>query len=273
MIGKSVSNAVLDGWTGAFYQWEGDVKVKPAWLPALAWLRASPLPGRCLASKRPPSRCRRALNMPADLARQQSRAATICSRLDGCGLGWSHSAPIPSVVASRACPHGSAASPAGSLDLRQQARSVYLSADPTCKAAPRSCLRLPLPPPLLTGLHAAPGASAAGAAGRRARHHQRHCGWLDSGGAGGVPGGDPGHVCVGRQAGGPHHGERGSLSWRAPLLRRAGVACGPPLRRRPRRPSRSMCPPAAVGRPSPLSLHSATCWAVACVSSRETCSP
>lgn len=26
MIGKSVSNAVLDGWTGAFYQWEGDVK-------------------------------------------------------------------------------------------------------------------------------------------------------------------------------------------------------------------------------------------------------
>lgn len=28
MIGKSVSNAVLDGWTGAFYQWEGDVKVR-----------------------------------------------------------------------------------------------------------------------------------------------------------------------------------------------------------------------------------------------------
>lgn len=27
MIGKSVSNAVLDGWTGAFYTWEGDVKV------------------------------------------------------------------------------------------------------------------------------------------------------------------------------------------------------------------------------------------------------
>lgn len=26
MIGKSVSNAVLDGWTGAFYTWEGDVK-------------------------------------------------------------------------------------------------------------------------------------------------------------------------------------------------------------------------------------------------------
>lgn len=26
MIGKSVSNAVLDGWSGAFYQWEGDVK-------------------------------------------------------------------------------------------------------------------------------------------------------------------------------------------------------------------------------------------------------
>ena len=26
MIGKSVSNAVLDGWTGAFYEWEGDVK-------------------------------------------------------------------------------------------------------------------------------------------------------------------------------------------------------------------------------------------------------
>ncbi len=28
MIGKSVSNAVLDGWTGAFYEWEGDVKVR-----------------------------------------------------------------------------------------------------------------------------------------------------------------------------------------------------------------------------------------------------
>jgi hypothetical protein len=27
MIGKSVSNAVLDGWTGAFYQWDGEVKV------------------------------------------------------------------------------------------------------------------------------------------------------------------------------------------------------------------------------------------------------
>lgn len=27
MIGKSVSNSVLDGWTGAFYSWEGDVKV------------------------------------------------------------------------------------------------------------------------------------------------------------------------------------------------------------------------------------------------------
>ena len=27
MIGKSVSNSVLDGWTGAFYEWEGDVKV------------------------------------------------------------------------------------------------------------------------------------------------------------------------------------------------------------------------------------------------------
>ena len=27
MIGKAVSNSALDGWTGAFYEWEGDVKV------------------------------------------------------------------------------------------------------------------------------------------------------------------------------------------------------------------------------------------------------
>lgn len=26
MIGKAVSNSVLDGWSGAFYEWEGDVK-------------------------------------------------------------------------------------------------------------------------------------------------------------------------------------------------------------------------------------------------------
>jgi hypothetical protein len=39
MIGKSVSNAVLDGWSGAFYQWEGDVKVCGALQRAeLGWL-------------------------------------------------------------------------------------------------------------------------------------------------------------------------------------------------------------------------------------------
>lgn len=42
MIGKSVSNAVLDGWTGAFYEWDGDVKVG-------SWCRA-PKPGTCVGS-------------------------------------------------------------------------------------------------------------------------------------------------------------------------------------------------------------------------------
>lgn len=45
MIGKSVSNAVLDGWTGAFYQWEGEVKVR-AWLPICVHAhRSHMLPG------------------------------------------------------------------------------------------------------------------------------------------------------------------------------------------------------------------------------------
>lgn len=32
MIGKSVSNSVLDGWLGALYQWDGEVKVSAAFL-------------------------------------------------------------------------------------------------------------------------------------------------------------------------------------------------------------------------------------------------
>lgn len=38
MIGKSVSNAVLDGWTGAFYSWDGEVKVRPGSAAMQAWL-------------------------------------------------------------------------------------------------------------------------------------------------------------------------------------------------------------------------------------------
>lgn len=42
MIGKSVSNAVLDGWTGEFYTWEGDVKVgPPARMAGCTWLCAN----------------------------------------------------------------------------------------------------------------------------------------------------------------------------------------------------------------------------------------
>lgn len=40
MIGKSVSNSVLDGWMGGFYQWDGEVKVGESrgcfWVPPSA---------------------------------------------------------------------------------------------------------------------------------------------------------------------------------------------------------------------------------------------
>lgn len=54
MIGKSVSNAVLDGWTGAFYEWEGDVKVgkqpecRPCLVPCTKTKPPLPLPVFCI---------------------------------------------------------------------------------------------------------------------------------------------------------------------------------------------------------------------------------